>query len=115
MTDTNDMTVMDSTDASSEATTLTTDILMMSSPYMDETDVDNYLESEDFDHVENVSDLFDSMYDESESDDTVLDSIGKKPHGNTKQNPPTREELLLAAAIQPLVTFKRDEQHITAI
>ncbi len=80
--------------------------MMLPRPYMDDIDIDNYLGSEDLEPVDDVSDLFDSLYGgESEA------TIDIRP----TNLPPSREELLLRATLQPLATLENGGMHITSI
>ncbi|XP_065063594.1 protocadherin Fat 4-like isoform X2 [Rhopilema esculentum] len=85
----------------SNTRTLTTEIIMMQDPYNGETDVDYYPDGYDFYGSEDISDMYDSQTD----DDTIDREFGATFNPVAGQVP-TKEELLLRASLQPIITFE---------
>ena len=74
---------------------------MMQDPYNGETDVDYYPDGYDFYGSEDISDMYDSQTD----DDTIDRDFGATFNPVAGQVP-TKEELLLRASLQPIITLE---------
>lgn len=83
---------------------MTTEIIMMSDPFVGETEVDYYA---DVCESEDMSDMFDSQTDDD------FDG-GSEPHLD-KVPTLSKEELLLRASLQPMATFELDGVNVTSI
>ena len=88
---------------------MTTEIIMMSDPYLGETEVDYYADADDDDiyQSEDFSDMFDSQTDDDIDRSSELIIAPVQTH--------SKEELLLRASLQPMATLELDGVNVTSI